>query len=325
LKPYRGIGLRKLNIKITGEAYLAILLGIILVVLKLFATGFYNVNNTMSILNRFSYLLIAAIGMNLIIITSNIDISTGALVSIICMVLAAAGKQGVLIWGLFPIAVICGILLSLLNGIIIAGLKIPSIVTTLAMAQLFQGGILFIFPGSIYDLPRSFTWLSFNAKLFGVMPISVVVMLVIAVIALVFMRYSRFSKKLYAVGNSYSAARLAGINVNRVIVQTYGIAGILFGITALIIATSSNRVTPTMGAGIEMVLIAAVVLGGTSPAGGKGRIIGTIIGALILAIISPAINYMKISPDWSDAVTGTIILVSMVVNAFNFKKKRKIK
>jgi ribose/xylose/arabinose/galactoside ABC-type transport system permease subunit len=315
--------LRKL--KLAGEAYLAILLGVILFALKLFANDFYNMNNTMSILNRFSYLLIAAVGMNMIIITSNIDISTGALISIICMVLAAAGKQGILIGGLLPIAVVCGILLSLLNGIIISGLKIPSIVATLATAQLFQGGVLFVFPGSIYDLPRSFTWLSFDAKLFGVMPASVVAMLIIAVLSLVFMRYSRFSKKLYAVGNNYGAARLAGINVNRTVIKTYAIAGALFGIAALIIATSSNRVTPTMGAGIEMVLIAAVVLGGTSPAGGKGRIVGTIIGAFILAIITPAINYMKISPDWSDAVTGAIILVSMVVNAFNFKKRRKIK
>jgi ribose transport system permease protein len=149
-------------------------------------------------------------------------------------------------------------------------------------------------------------------------------MLIVTVLFLVFMYYSKFSKKLYAIGNSTTAARLAGINVNRTIIQTYGTAGALYGITALIIATSSNRVTPTMGNGIEMVLIAAVVLGGTSTAGGKGRLIGTVIGSFILAVIAPAINFMKISPDWSDAVTGAIILISVIVNALNFKTKRHI-
>ena len=200
-------------------------------------------------------------------------------------------------------------------------LKIPSIVVTLATTQIFSGAIQIIFKGSIYDLPASFTYLGFNAKILSFIPLSVLIMLVIAIISLVFMKYSSFSKKLYAIGNNPNGARLAGINVDATIVITYIIAGALFGIAATIIATSSQRVTTTMGTGLEMTFIAAVVLGGTSTSGGTGKILGTIIATIILSIISPAINYMGISPDWSDAIMGSIILASVIISAFKFIKK----
>ena len=308
----------------TTEQYLFIFLVVILVLLGIFAHGFYDLNNVMSILNRYSYILIAAIGMNLIIITSNIDVSAGALVSVICIVVAAFGKLGVSVWGLFPIAMLCGMLLSGLNALIITKLHIPAIVATLAMGQIFQGVLPMLSNGSIYDLPASFTWLAFQAKLFSVLPASVLIMAVIAVAAILFMHYSKFSKKLYAVGNNMSGARLAGINVDRVIILAYVIAGALFGIAGVIIATASQRVTPTMANGMEMMFIAAVVLGGTSTVGGSGKILGTVFGALILAIVGPAINFMGISPDWSNAVMGFIIIVSVVSTTYERKTKRVI-
>ena len=138
------------------------------------------------------------------------------------------------------------------------------------------------------------------------------------------MKYSRFSKMIYAVGNNAEAARLSGINVNRVVIITYMIAGALYGITATIIATASQRVTTTMGTGLEMTFIAAVVLGGTSVAGGSGRIIGTVFGAALLSVIAPATNYMGISSDWSDAIMGAIIIVSVVASALRIERRKPI-
>ncbi len=200
-------------------------------------------------------------------------------------------------------------------------LKIPSIVATLATTQIFSGAIQIIFKGSIYHLPPSFTYLGFNAKILIFIPLSVLIMLVITIISLIFMKYSRFSKKLYAIGNNPNGARLAGINVDATIIITYIIAVALFGIAATIIATLSQRVTTTMGTGLEMTFIAAVVLGGTSTSGGTGKILGSIIATIILSIISPAINYMGINPDWSDAIMGSIILASVIISAFKFIKK----
>lgn len=308
----------------TTEFYLLLFLVAILIFLGIFAKGFYDMNNIMSLLNRYSYILIAAIGMNMIIITSNIDVSAGALISVICVVVGFMGKAGLPLGVFLPVAMAVGAILSTLNGLFITKLRIPSIVVTLATTQIFQGVLPLVVDGSIYDLPPSFTWLAYEAKILGIIPASVLIMIIITALTLVFMKYSKFSKQLYAIGNNQNGARLAGVNVDKVVVLSYTIAGILFGITATIIATGSQRVTTTMSNGLEMTFIAAVVLGGTSTAGGSGKVIGTVIGAFILSLVSPAINYLGISPDWSDAIMGGIIILSVVASALNIKKKRKI-
>lgn len=308
----------------TTEFYLALFLAAVLIFLAIFARGFYSINNLMSLLNSFSYILISAIGMNMIIITSNIDVSTGALISVVCICIAAVGKLGAPFPVLLLVAMVVGAVLSTLNGLFITKLKIPAIVATLATTQIFQGVLPLTCEGSIYDLPASYTWLAFEAKIFGIIPASVLICLIITVIALFFMKYSRFSKRIYAIGNNANGARLAGINVDKTVVLTYTIAGVLFGISGVIIGTAGQRVTTTMGSGLEMTFIAAVVLGGTSTAGGSGKILGTIIGAFILATISPAINYLGISPNWSDAIKGAIIIISVLVSAAKYIKKKRV-
>ena len=304
------------------EHYLGLFLVLLFLVLLIFADGFFSLNNVMSMLNRFSIIVIAAIGMNMIILTSNIDVSAGNIISVVCITIAILGKFGFGLPILLPAAIIMGALLSLVNALFITRFRIPAIVATLATAQLFSGILPLVVDGSIYDLPPSFTWLGFNARIFNVIPGSVLIMLVIVVVALFFLKYSRFAKKIYAVGNNVEAARLNGINAKNVVLVTYLIAGGLFGISGTIIATASQRVTTTMGSGLEMTFIAAVVLGGTSIAGGSGKLLGTIFGVAVLTIISPAINYLGISADWSDAIMGTIIILAVIVSAFRLKRRR---
>lgn len=313
--------------KMTGlstEFYLGIFLLLVLLFLAVFAKGFYSINNCMSLLNSYSYILISAIGMNMIILTSNIDVSTGALISVVCISIAAIGKTGATFPVLLISAMVIGALLSTLNGLFITKLKIPAIVATLATTQIFQGVLPLTCEGSIYDLPASYTWLAFEAKLFGYVPASVLICLIVTILSLIFMKYSRFSKKIYAIGNNAQGARLAGIAVEKTVVLTYTMVGALFGISGVIIGTAGQRVTTTMGSGLEMTFIAAVVLGGTSTAGGSGKILGTVFGALILAIISPAINYLGISPNWSDAIKGAIIIISVLATAARYIKKKRV-
>jgi ribose/xylose/arabinose/galactoside ABC-type transport system permease subunit len=306
-----GSGIKK---GLTTEVYLFILVIVIMLILRLFAADFYSLNNVMSTFNYFSYLLIGAVGMNLIIITGNIDVSAGAIISVVGIAVAFVGKTNVPFEVFLPVGMAVGAGLSFMNGIFITKLRIPSIVATLATTQLFAGILPLVVDGAIYDLPANFTWLAFNAKLFGIIPSSVLFMIIIAVIAIIFMKYSRFAKKLYAIGNNANAAKLAGVNVNKTVVKGFVIAGALYGVAGTLIVTAGQRVTMTMGSGLEMTLIAAVVLGGTSIAGGSGKIIGTVVGAFILSLISPAMNYMGLSSDWSDAVMGAIILVSVIVS-----------
>lgn len=306
-----------------SELILGLFVAVIFAVLCVVASGFASVNNIMSILNRFSYILIAAIGMNIIMITGNIDVSFGGVISVMCILMAFIGKTGAPIYVFMPAAMICGAILCTINALLITKLKIPAIVATLATTQIYAGALPLVVEGSIYDLPATFTWLAFEAKLFGYVPLSVVMALILLVIALLFMKYSRFFKSLYAIGNNAKGARLAGINVDRTIILTYAIGGALLGIAAAIIGTAGQRVTTTMGAGMEMTFIAAVVVGGTSVTGGSGSILGTAFGALLLSIISPALYYLGISDSWSTAVMGAIIILAVAVGSTKSIRHKK--
>lgn len=305
----------KMKKSLPSELILGLFVAVIFAVLCVVASGFASVNNIMSILNRFSYILIAAIGMNIIMITGNIDVSFGGVISVMCILMAFIGKTGAPIYVFMPAAMICGAILCTINALLITKLKIPAIVATLATTQIYAGALPLVVEGSIYDLPATFTWLAFEAKLFGYVPLSVVMALILLVIALLFMKYSRFFKSLYAIGNNAKGARLAGINVDRTIILTYAIGGALLGIAAAIIGTAGQRVTTTMGAGMEMTFIAAVVVGGTSVTGGSGSILGTAFGSLLLSIISPALYYLGISDSWSTAVMGAIIILAVAVGS----------
>ena len=309
---------------LSTEFYLLIFLAVVLVFLGIFAKGFYSLNNVMSILNIYSYIMIAAVGMNLIILTGNIDVSAGALISVVCLVIAAVGKKGATFPILLLVAIVVGMLLAAFNAFFITKLKIPAIVTTLATTQIFQGALTLAVEGSIYDLPPTFTWLAFKAKVFGLIPFSFVMCVIIIILAILFMKYSRFAKKIYAIGNNRESARLTGISVSKTTFITYIIAGAMFGIAADIIGTAGQRVTTTMGSGLEMTFIASVVLGGTSTAGGSGRIQGTVMGALIMAMVSSAIMYLGISSNWADFIKGAIILLSVLASAMRTIKKKRV-
>ena len=297
------------------EMTLGIFVVAIIAVLCLVTSDFGSVNNLMSVLNRFSYILIASIGMNIIMITGNIDVSFGGVISVMAILMAAIGKTGAPIYVFMPAAMVCGAILCTINALLITKLKIPAIVATLATTQIYAGALPLVVEGSIYDLPASFTWLAFEAKIFTIVPLSVLMALVILAISLYMMKYSRFFKSLYAIGNNAKGARLAGINVDRTIILTYAIGGALLGIAATIIATAGQRVTTTMGAGMEMTFIAAVVVGGTSVTGGSGNLLGTAFGALLLSIISPALYHLGVSDSWSTAVMGAIIIIAVTVSA----------
>lgn len=297
------------------EMTLGIFVVAIIAVLCLVTSDFGSVNNLMSVLNRFSYILIASIGMNIIMITGNIDVSFGGVISVMAILMAAIGKTGAPIYVFMPAAMVCGAILCTINALLITKLKIPAIVATLATTQIYAGALPLVVEGSIYDLPASFTWLAFEAKIFTIVPLSVLMALVILAISLYMMKYSWFFKSLYAIGNNAKGARLAGINVDRTIILTYAIGGALLGIAATIIATAGQRVTTTMGAGMEMTFIAAVVVGGTSVTGGSGNLLGTAFGALLLSIISPALYHLGVSDSCSTAVMGAIIIIAVTVSA----------
>ena len=305
----------------TTEGFLALLVIAILIVLYFTAggtSGFFSAQNIINVMRVWSYLFIAGIGMTMIIITGNIDISYGAVISVIAIVMAAISKIDTSIpWYVFiPCGMVTGALLCGFNAWMMAKFKIPSMVITLATTQIYYGALLLVLEGSIYNLRSNWTWIYNKANLFnGYVPLLVVFALALLVISILFFRYSRFCKRLYAIGNNPRGATYAGINVNRTLIITYMIGGALLALSATLLATSGKRVTCTVGNGVEMKVIAAVVVGGTSAIGGSGNIYGTALGALLLAIISPALTQLGIDTNWTDLFTGVIIVAAIIVSA----------
>lgn len=310
---------------LTTESFLALLLIAILIVLY-FATGggFFSAQNIINVMRVFSYLFIAGIGMTMIIITGNIDISYGAVISVIAIVMAAISKIDESIpWYVFlPCGMVTGALLCGFNAWMMAKFKIPSMVITLATTQIYYGALLLFLEGSIYNLRSNWTWIYNKANLFnGYLPLLVLFALILLVIAVLFFRYSRFVKRLYAIGNNRQGAIYAGINVDRTMIVTYMIGGALLAFSSALLATSGKRVTCTVGTGVEMKVIAAVVVGGTSAIGGSGNVYGTALGALLLAIISPALTQLGIDTNWTDFFTGVIIVAAIIVSALKSLEK----
>lgn len=324
----KGASTRKAR-TLTTEGFLSILIVFILVMLYFFAggtNGFFSMQNIVNVMRVFSYLFIAGIGMTMIIITGNIDISFGAVISVIAIVMAAFSKTGAQ-WYLFmPLGMITGALLCGFNAWMMARFKIPSMVITLATTQIYYGALLLALEGSIYNLRKNWTWIYNKANLFnGRLPLLVLFGLILLVISVLFFRYSRFVKRLYAIGNNRRGATYAGINVNRTMIITYMIAGALLAFSSTLLATSGTRVTCTVGNNVEMKVIAACVVGGTSAVGGSGNVYGTALGALLLAIISPSLTQLGISTNWTDLCTGIIIVAAIIVSALRDMRSTGVK
>ena len=305
---------------ITAEGFLGIFIIIILVVLYFTAggtRGFYSLQNIMNVLRMFSCLFVAAIGMTMIIITGNIDISFGAVISVIAIVMAAVSKLGPE-YGIhifLPIGMITGGILCGFNALLMTKLRIPSLVITLATMQIYYGALLWVVEGSIYNLRTNWTWLSFEAIYMNYIPLYVIIAIVLLIGSIFFFKYSRFIKKLYAIGNNVQGARYAGINVEKTLFITYVIAGMLLAFSSAVLATFGTRVTTTVGNNFEMRVIAAVIVGGTNAMGGSGKIYGTALGALLLAIVSPALVHLGINTFWMDFFSGVIIVLAVIISA----------
>ncbi|MBR7187900.1 MAG: ABC transporter permease [Clostridia bacterium] len=310
---------------LTTEGFLGILVIVIMIALY-FAThgSFFSAQNLINVARVWSYLFIAGIGMTMIIITGNIDISYGAVISVISIVMAAISKiDDAIPWYVFiPAGMVTGAILCGFNAWMMAKFRIPSMVITLATTQIYYGALLLFLEGSIYNLRSNWTWIYNKANYFnGYVPLLVIIALVLLIIAVLFFRYSRFLKKLYAIGNNRQGAIYAGVNVNRTLIITYMIGGALLALSATLLATSGKRVTCTVGTGVEMKVIAATVVGGTSAIGGSGNVYGTALGALLLAIISPALTQLGIDTNWTDFFTGVIIVSAIIVSALKNLEK----
>ncbi len=288
----------------------------------------FNFDRIKIIILQMSVIGIIAIGVNIIIITGGIDLSSGSLVAVTAVVGASIAQASDFPMALFPsltdlpwiypllLGTLIGLIAGIINGSLIAFTGIPPFIATLGMmvaargfAKWYSGGM------PVSGLTDSFAWLGSGAN-------PVFIFLILAAVFHILLRYTRFGKFTYAIGSNRQAATVSGINVNRHLIIIYTIAGVLSGIAGVLTAARAVSGQSSMGNMYELDAIAAVVIGGTSLQGGLGRISGTVFGILILGVMMSGFTFIRIDSYYQEMVKGIIIVVAVVADQYRNKKRR---
>lgn len=295
-------------------------LGLVLLGLAVFAPAFFQPQPLLSLVTREAPTLVVACGMALIIICRQIDISVGSQFSVcsVCAGLLAARGWPLLL--VVPASAAIGALLGAFNGWLVAGLRLPSIVVTLATMVTLRQGLNLIRQGEFVNLPDNVQW--FGLSQTGGQWALVVTALVLLVIFGLLMRHLAAGRWVYAVGTDAEAARLAGIRPQLVTFLIFAFMGALTGIAATMNIVQSPQVQPLAGAGLELKVIAAVVVGGVAISGGRGNVWGAFAGLLLLACISPALTHLHIEAYWEKAIQGAIILLAVVADGLRSRRQK---
>ncbi|HEX7390742.1 MAG TPA: ABC transporter permease, partial [Acidiphilium sp.] len=258
---------------------------------------------------------IPAIGMTVVILTGGIDVSTGSMLGLAAAIGGTCFEAG---WNLaetIPVFLATGALLGLINALLIINGKIPPIIATLGTLSIYRMAV-FIVLGSnwITSIPPSLTTI-FVVDHIAVLPVVTVIALVLLIASALFLRYFRRGRHIYALGNNEDAARLAGIRPERIKLAAYVALGLLTGLAALLILGQSPMVQTSTGNGFVLQVIAAVVLGGTSLSGGRGTMLGTLLGTLVVQIVDDGIVLLRIQPFWGGVALGAVILIAIGLNS----------
>lgn len=292
---------------------------------------FLLADNIRNVANQITVIAIIAIGMTMVIITAGIDLSVGSLIALSAVVVAwIVGQTGgdqasttAMLMAATGGVILCG-LVGAFSGFMVTGFRIPPFIATLAMMQV-AAGLAYIFSRGkpIYQLPNSFVWLGRGTDPLFHIPNAVILMLVLYAVAHLIMTRTTFGRYIYAVGGNLEAARLAGIRVKLVLFMVYTICGMLAGLGGVIMASQLKSGAPTYGLTYELYVIAAVVVGGTSLMGGEGRILGTLIGAFIIAVIQNGMNLVNVESYTQKVVLGLVILGAVLIDRLKQARLKK--
>ena len=296
------------------EVSVAIAIAALSAALAIAAPGFFEAENLLDLFLANLPVLIVALGITIVILTGQIDISVGSVFAICGVVAGGLAKAGVPMPLVAIGACAAGAAFGSLNGALVAYARIPSIVATLATMVALRDGLRWITQGAwIQDLPDRFQWLGLTQSSYpfvaGGIAIALAALFAWALGSL------QAGRAVYATGSNRDAARLAGLPVALITAMGFTVLGALTGLAAVLNAVRFNQIPSNAGLGLELKVIAAVVVGGTSINGGRGSIAGTMLGVALLGMIGPALTFLGVSAYWERAIQGAIILTAVAVDA----------
>jgi len=312
---------RSLVAKVLQTQWVLLLLVIALISIftGLINPRFFRVANIVNILEQISTLGVVASGATILIISGNFDISVGANIGLSSCIMAMLIKSNV------PptFAILIGITVAISGGLFVGATSVvfraPSFIVSLASIGIFQGIALAITQATLQSIFGKFEGLG-SIRFFGVISLVFVVSIAVYLVVHFILKYTKLGRRVYAIGSNSRAAYLSGIDVSKSTITFFVLNGLLVGVAASMLLSRIGAAQASTGAGIELQAIGAVVIGGTPMTGGKGRIIGTFFGVLLMGVISNALNMLQVSPYFQAFTTGLLIILSVAASAFSQKR-----
>lgn len=303
------------------EAWVVLAFAALLAALAVTEPRFFRPEHLRSYLVANASMVAAAVGMTFVILTRQIDISVGSQFAIAGVAAGLLAREGAPIGLVVPLTLVVGAGLGAVNGALVAGAGLPSIVATLATLVIGREGLRYAREGAfVRDMPADWQWFGVGQGR-GSLLVTVVAVGCVVVAGLA-MRYTAAGRSVLAVGSDAEAARLLGLRPRRVTFAAFVLCGVLTALASLLSAVRFVEVDPNAGNGLELGLIAAVVVGGTAISGGRGTMVGTLVGVLLLGTIGPALVFFGLEPQWERAVQGLVILGAVASDAFDRRGRR---
>ncbi|WP_283176471.1 ABC transporter permease [Gemmobacter sp. 24YEA27] len=330
----RSEGFSLLKLLLEGRAFFALI--VIVAVFSYLSPNYFTTSNFLIMASQVAIFGLLAIGMLLVILNGGIDLSVGSILAL-CGVIGGALMQGVEIdalgvilyppvWAVVVITLVVGALVGAVNGVLVAYLKVPAFVATLGVMYVARGVALLMTNGLTYnrlagspDLGNTgFKWLG-SERIAGV-PISVLVLAFCAIVAWLVLSRTAFGRWLYASGGNERAAELSGVPVKFVKVTVYTLSGMLSAVAGLVLSSQLTSAGPTAGTTYELTAIAAVVIGGAALTGGRGTVLGTMLGAFVIGFLSAGLVITGVSSYWQTVFTGGVIVLAVLMNSIQTGK-----
>jgi ribose/xylose/arabinose/galactoside ABC-type transport system permease subunit len=301
------------------ESAIVVALVLLLLIVGTGNPRFLAANNILDVLQGNAYVAVAAIGMSMVIITGNIDISVGSLIGLLAVVSGRLVVAGSPVWVAWLAPLVLGAAIGALIGFVVAFLRVPSIVVTLGMYSILKGILIIWTSGErVTDMPPDYFLAQFR---FLEIPMTIWFMIILTFLAMLWMRYSSTGRSFYALGGNADAARLSGLSQGRLLVQVFAINGIFAGIASVLYATQLSVIQATPPPALELFIITSAVVGGVSILGGKGSVVGATLAAILLNAIRSGMLFINVSPFWIQAVQGLLILITVLIDLIRRRRQ----
>lgn len=297
---------------------------ILLYIIALFIPHFLTFDNILNVIRQSSIIAIPAIGLTMVMITKGIDLSTAGLISFIPMLFVFMVGSGINWVAALLISLVTGTAIGIFDGVVIAKIGVPPFISTLVFGSICSGFALVIGSGrstSVIKL-KNFIYIG-NGDLFGFLPVSNIILLVFAIIGILLLSKTPFGNRIYGIGNNEIVVMQEGINVDNIKIAVYGISGFCSAVAGIMLTSKLATAHPTQGAPFQLDCIAACIVGGVSMLGGEGKVLNTVIGALLIGILRNALNMFGVHPFIQNLLLGGLII--LIVSSTIYIKQRKQK